>query len=178
MATLDLSRRRAIALAMHFQGVSYSGAHSLEQAEDLWVKTLLDQGLTKDQVERVIKVDTDSFEKEILKGEFSDEVSSIADPALLAMKAATPEEIEASRTKRSRASKPQGEAPSQSPKAEAVTESLPVGTRITVQGKSWEGFIATIEGEEGSHYLVATPTKKGSIWRGKIRKSAVMGVIS
>ena len=169
---MNLAEKRAIVLAMHFQNIPIDDSvASLEAAVEYWKSQLAEQGLNPDQVSRIVAVDSSSFAKEIAKGEFVDVVKSIADPALLRWGAITAQEVEGYKKM---SEKPAGSTAAAKPVGEF--DALPVGTKITVQGSTWKGFVAEITGDEGSFYAVKTTLKKGGEWTGRIRKSSVEGL--
>jgi len=170
-------------LAMTLQDLTFDPDKEMShgRALELWRASLKRKGLTDEQVDQVIDLDTKAFSAEILKKNFSSHVARINE-MLVRWGELEEDDIVMSMYARNQGSKPKipatkTPAPPILGEIAADSTSLAVGTKITIKGASWAGYIAEILGDEGGYYRVTTTYPSGRVWEGRIRKASVESVI-
>lgn len=180
MESKEYLDQAAVLVAAQNMGIDPKEFNNSQEVMDAWVAMLADAGLTAEQIEPLVKKESDNFARELIAGKFGEQLAE-ADLCLTAWGEVPGEELEALKSGLAELAaqlpeepKKRGRAPA-APK-EVVLKEIPLGIEvgdvIEVAGSSWQGFDALVTGIDQAtgwlHVYTRWP-KSGKEYRGKVR---------
>lgn len=174
---LNIARATLIA-ASSVVAEKYATLQTIEEYQAAWREELMSSGEIEGyQADALIEHALEAFVSALSKGETFGEWRNKVDARLMELGLTTQEEIDQLSTTRARSKK----AASTSSAATAVPATLPdgveIGDKVTIDGQSWKGFVATIVGFDGTWIHVTTPMPSGKLYEGKTRPAKILSVV-
>lgn len=178
-----LIKARATVLAAINMGIDPKTANKYPELEKAYLSALTTAGLAADAAQNVVNSEVANFSRGLLTGQFAEQLSDV-DKLLINWKFIKAEELEALNEEISKMEAPAPAAraarePAAPPQPKEIPFGISVGDKITIDGTSWRGFVATVtEIDPLTGWVkVTTEFPKGKEYVGKTRFSRITGLI-